>query len=613
MSLTDRLINLMDVRKMPDKALPPTGLWFFVWHFCSQYRLALFGVFAFSLFSSTAMAMGPYMLRFLLDTIVKASDPRLAWPTVFPALGLYILIAIALNLTAYGLVSYLRATTYGSGLVHCVRRQLHWYVLQQSYTYFQNDFAGRLASKLMDTGSEIRTLVNVARRLVWVVITFLVASVTLGLAQPWLLAPFGIWAFLFGVLMRVGLPEIRRLSMIYADTRGLCMGRIVDAYTNIQSVKLFANQEREDEDVMDAMHEARTRHANLFVGQFKLDFATLFLEAFLVVSLLVTSLWLWSEGRATAGTIAMVLPLSMMLVNQTTSLREELSVLLESLGTIEDAIETLIKPITIMDAPQAKTLPPCQGIIAFNSVTFHYNIADEPIIEGMNLTLSVGQKVGLIGPSGGGKSTLVNLLLRFYDVQNGSITVDGYDIRDVTQNSLRSQIGVVTQDTSLLHRSIAENIRYGKPSATDAEVEEAARKAHAHDFILKLVDKDGNNGYAAKVGERGVKLSGGQRQRVAIARLILKNAPILILDEATSALDSEVEIAIQENLTTLMEGKTVIAIAHRLSTISKLDRLLVLDQGRIVEDGTHAELLRRKGLYARLWAHQSGGFFPDEV
>lgn len=527
-------------------------------------------------------------------------------------MALYLGVSLLLNYGAYMCMSYLRATTYASGLMHCIRSQLHWYILHQSYTFFQNDFAGRLASKLMDAGGEIRNLVNIVRRLFWACINFIICGITIAIVQPWLLLPFLTWAILNTVILSYIIPHIRKLSYHYADTKSMCVGRLVDAYTNIQTVKLFANDQLENEGVVEAMAEARRRNLNLMWGNFILDWSTLFLETFLITSMLGTAIWLWTQGMTTPGTIAMIIPLGMMMVQQANMFREELGGMLESLGTIEDAMHTLIKPIAITDAPHALPLVVKKGQLSFKSVTFRYNPANPAVIENLTLTIPAGQKVGLVGPSGAGKSTLVNLLLRFFDVSTGTITIDAQDIREVTQDSLRSHIGVVTQDTSLLHRSIAENIGYGKAGASMDDIIAAAKRAHAHDFIMGLMDKDGNTGYNAQVGERGVKLSGGQRQRIAIARLILKDAPILILDEATSALDSEVEQAIQENLATLMEGKTVIAIAHRLSTISKLDRLLVLDNGTVVEDGPHTQLLKTKGgLYARLWSHQSGGFLPD--
>jgi ATP-binding cassette subfamily B multidrug efflux pump len=557
--------------------------------------------------------MGPYLLRHLIDVTVSTPHPAHAWNMVMQPLLLYLFIALGANYSSYMCMSYLRATTYGSGLMHCIRRQLHWYTLQHSYTFFQNDFAGRLASKIMDASGEIRNLVNISRRLLWAISSFVVAGITLGLVQPWLLIPFFLWSLMNFFVLRHMIPMIRRLAFYYADTKSLCVGRMVDAYTNIQTVKLFANDELENESVVEAMHEARNRNFKLLWGNFKLDWTTLCLESFLITSLLLTTIWLWTQGLTTPGTIAMVIPLSMLMVQQANMFREELAGMLEALGTVEDAIMTLIHPFQVKDAVHALPLKVSRGQIHFREIKFQYNPTAPKVIKGLSLHIPAGQKVGLVGPSGAGKSTLVNLLLRFYDVSSGSITIDAQDIREVTQESLRAQIGMVTQDSSLLHRSILDNIAYGKPGANMAEVVAAAGKAQAHEFILGLQDKDGNQGYEARVGERGVKLSGGQRQRIAIARLILKNAPILILDEATSALDSEVEQAIQSNLSTLMEGKTVIAIAHRLSTISQLDRLIVLHEGEVVEDGSHAELLKAKGLYAKLWALQSGGFLAEDL
>ncbi|MFA6615979.1 MAG: ABC transporter ATP-binding protein, partial [Hydrogenophaga sp.] len=407
-------------------------------------------------------------------------------------------------------------------------------------------------------------------------------------------------------------PRLGRIGKEQADARSLMTGRVTDAYTNIATVKLFAHTRREAEYARNAMEAFKaTGYAQMrLVSQFEIT------NHLMIAGLLLgsggTALYLWTQGQASAGQVAAVIAMALRLMGYSHWVMWQMTGLFENVGTIQDGILTLTKPRTVVDAPDARPLVVTQGGIEFRDVVFAYKDGGRPVVDGLNLHIRPGERVGLIGRSGAGKSTLVNLLLRFHDVQAGRILIDGQDIRHVTQDSLRAAIGMVTQDTSLLHRSMRENILYGRPDATEEEMRAAAAKAQASDFIENLTDLKGRSGYDAQVGERGVKLSGGQRQRVAIARVMLKDAPILLLDEATSALDSEVEAAIQDSLDTLMQGKTVIAIAHRLSTIAAMDRLIVMDQGRIVEEGTHQALLARGGIYAKLWAHQSGGFLAEQ-
>jgi acyl-phosphate glycerol 3-phosphate acyltransferase len=412
-------------------------------------------------------------------------------------------------------------------------------------------------------------------------------------------------------------PKLGRLAAAQADARALMTGRITDAYSNIATVKLFSHSERESGYAKSAMEEFMvTVHAQMrWVTRLEVMSQTV--NMLLTGGTAAVGLWLWHQGQASAGAVAAATAMALRINGLSQWIMWQSAQLFENIGTIRDGMNTLTRPHTVLDKPGAPALEVTKGDICFDHVSFSYDEGSErahrPVLEDFCLNIKPGEKIGLVGRSGAGKSTIVNLLLRFYDVQRGAITIDGQNIADVTQNSLRAQIGMVTQDTSLLHRTVRDNILYGRPDATEADMIEAAQRAQADDFIAGLKDPEGNTGYDVQVGERGVKLSGGQRQRIAIARVMLKNAPILLLDEATSALDSEVEVAIQDSLNELMKGKTVIAIAHRLSTIAAMDRLVVLDKGRIVEEGSHAELLARNGLYARLWAHQSGGFLPEHV
>lgn len=494
-----------------------------------------------------------------------------------------------------------------------VRWLSHRYVLRQSLGFFQNDFAGRIASKVLQTGHSLRESVIQIIDSIWFAVVQWGAALVLFADADWVLTlPLIGWFVAYGLTVRYFVPRIQRLSFASSEARSQLTGRVVDSYTNILTVKLFAHTDREDESARGALQNLLEKHLASQRNLTLLELVLYTLNGLLMVSATGLALWLWSAGAVTIGSVALIGTLVIRLIAMSGWIMMTLADIFESIGTVEEGMETISRLIDVVDRVDAKPLVVTRGEIRFEDVSFHYG-KNGGVIDRLSLHIAPGEKVGLVGRSGAGKSTLVSLLLRFYDVESGRILIDGQDIARVTQDSLRAQIGMVTQDTSLLHRSVMENILYGRPDASEAEVIAAAKKAHAHEFIVGLKDTRGRDGYAAQVGERGVKLSGGQRQRIAIARLLLKNAPILILDEATSALDSEVEAAIQEQLYNLMQGKTVIAIAHRLSTIAAMDRLVIMDQGRIVEQGTHRELLAKGGLYAELWARQSGGFLAKDA
>ena len=494
-----------------------------------------------------------------------------------------------------------------------LRWNFHRLMLGQSLSFYQDEFAGRVSAKVMQTALAVRdTVLTIADMLVYVVVYFVTSGLVLASLDSWFLVPFFVWIVLFITILRLLIPRLSKTAQRQADARSLMTGRITDAYSNIATVKLFSHGAREAGYAKRSMEEFMvTVHAQMRLAT-SLDSLTYINNVVLILSTAIIGVLLWQQGLVGVGAIATSTAMALRVHGLSRWIMWESARLFENIGTVNDGMNTLTKPQTILDKPNCPPLNVTSGEIKFNDLSFAYDPA-KPLLSHFNLTIKPGEKVGLIGRSGAGKSTIVNLLLRFYEAQQGTITIDGQNIMDVQQESLRSQIGLVTQDTSLLHRSVRDNIVYGRPSATEQEMFDAAARAEAADFIPFLSDAQGRKGYDAHVGERGVKLSGGQRQRIAIARVMLKDAPILLLDEATSALDSEVEAAIQESLDKMMENKTVIAIAHRLSTIAAMDRLIVLDHGQIVEQGTHAELLAQNGLYAKLWQHQSGGFLSGHV
>jgi ATP-binding cassette subfamily B multidrug efflux pump len=498
-----------------------------------------------------------------------------------------------------------------------IRWQTHRWLLGQSMGYFQDEFAGRIATRMMQTALAVREVVMKLMDVAVYICAYFLGTLWLAATQDtWLALPFLLWSVAYGVLLWLIVPRLGRVSQQQADARAMMTGRIVDSYTNIATVKLFSHAAREESyarEGLDGFLQTVYRQMRLVALQ---DVGVNFINALLTAAVTGMGLWLWLNGRVELGALAVAIPLALRLGNMSHWIMWEFAALFENIGTVRDGVSSLSLPQDIVDAPKALPLKADKGAVRFENVTFRYEglaVKKPAVLDGLSLNIAPGEKIGLVGRSGAGKSTLVNLLLRFYDVKQGRILIDGQDIATVTQDSLRAAIGMVTQDTALLHRSVRDNIAYGRPDASEAQILAAADMAEARDFIADLSDAKGRRGLEAHVGERGVKLSGGQRQRIAIARVALKDAPILILDEATSALDSEVEAAIQSQLTRLMEGKTVIAIAHRLSTIAAMDRLVVMDQGRIIEQGRHEDLLAEGGLYARLWARQSGGFLLDDA
>ena len=590
---------------------PEKGLWRFIWSNIEGVRkwIAVLAVFTVGVGIMEAL-MFQFMGK-VVDWLGTYTPQTLFVEKGHALIGMMAMVAFFAVWTFFA--SSVRLQTLQGVFPMRLRWNFHRLMLGQSLGFYQDEFAGRVSAKVMQTALALRDVVmTVADMVVYVLVYFITSGVILSSFDAWLIVPFICWMIGFAMIMRFLIPKLGKTAARQADARSLMTGRITDAYSNIATVKLFSHGAREAAYAKQSMEEFMvTVHAQMRLATL-LHTCSFIVNSSLTVGTTALGIWLWYHGQVGVGAVATATAMALRVNGLSQYIMWESARLFENIGTVDDGMATLSKPHTILDKPNALPLKVTRGEIKFDHVDFSYE-AGKPLLNGFNLNIKPGEKVGLIGRSGAGKSTIVNLLLRFYEPQSGTISIDGQNVDSVTQESLRAQIGLVTQDTSLLHRSVRDNIIYGRPDATEAEMISAAERAEATGFIPNLSDAKGRRGYDAHVGERGVKLSGGQRQRIAIARVMLKDAPILLLDEATSALDSEVEAAIQESLDKMMEGKTVIAIAHRLSTIAAMDRLIVLDKGRIIEEGSHTELLEKQGLYAKLWAHQSGGFLSEHV
>lgn len=591
---------------------PPSSLPKFVWYYTKPFRFLLLGLLVTSAIIS---GIEVYMFNAIGQMIdwMQDSDPS----TFFEVYGNDLLLIALLVLIAWPLLNFIDSTIEHQGLLGNFAMQIRWrthrYLLRQSTSFFANDFAGRIATKVMQTALGVRdSIVSINGLVVYVVVYFSGSLVIFVQNDIRLAIPLLLWMIGYVFVMRYFLPKLKEISMLQSDARSNMTGRVVDAYTNIQTVKLFSSNNMEEQYARASMQEMLDSVYQQMRLVTKLNTTLIALNALLICGTMGFGVWLWTQSIVSTGALAVAGALTLRLQAMSQWFIWELARLFEAIGTTQDGLNTIALDHSVSDQPNAKQLKVAEGAIDFDELSFHYG-KKSGVIERFSLSVKPGERIGLVGQSGAGKSTLVNLLLRLYDLESGRILIDKQNIAEISQESLRRQIAMVTQDTSLLHRTIRENIAYGRPDATEHEIAAAAKFAKAEEFIHELEDNEGNRGFDAKVGERGVKLSGGQRQRIAIARVILKNAPILVLDEATSALDSEVEAAIQEQLEGLMEGKTVIAIAHRLSTIAKMDRLIVLDQGQIVEQGSHQQLINSGGIYAGLWARQSGGFLGSAV
>ncbi len=606
-SITGFFESLINPFRQHDPSMPPPTLYAFYWHYTKQVWPVLLALMFVGLFVSLIEVSIFRYAGELVDMLGHTTPERMLrdYGWTFAWMAFVVVIARPVfNILHDLLVQQSLAPSF----TNLVRWQTHRYVLRQTVGFFTNDFAGRIASKIIQTGPALRESVVQVCDALWFVTIYSISSLVLfGQIELWLTVPLAIWIACFVFVLTYFVPRIRKRSVIVSEARSMLTGRIVDSYTNIQTVKLFAHTSREDDYALDAVNDHQKKFQRSTRMITAMSSTVVIMNGLLIGSTAALGVYLWSVGSLSLGALTIAAGLAFRIATMSGWIMWTSIGIFDNVGAVQEGMETIARPQDLIDKPQAGELKVAKGEIRFENVTFHYG-RKSGIIENLSLTIKPGEKVGLVGRSGAGKSTIANLLLRFYDLEGGRIVIDGQDIAQVSQDSLRAQIGLITQDTSLLHRSIRDNILYGKPEAGDEAMAEAARQAHADGFVPGLSDHWGRQGFDAHVGERGAKLSGGQRQRVAIARVLLKDAPILVLDEATSALDSEVEAAIQESFYRLMVGKTVIAIAHRLSTIAAMDRLVVLDHGQIVEMGKHADLVRQGGLYASLWSRQSGGF-----
>lgn len=606
-SFFEKLLHPFPLAEPPP---PPQGFFAFLW----ACTLGVRGKIAAMALLSAMMSAFEVLLVAILGRIVDwlgSQVPSRLWIERGETL-LWLAAFVLVSIVVLALQTAIKHQTLSVNLPMRLRWNFHRLMLGQSIAFYHDEFAGRITTKVMQTALAVRDAIFVlADVLVAMGVYVSTMIILVGVLDAQLVWPFLIWLSLYIAALCYFVPRLGQLGKAQADARALMTGRVTDAYTNIYTVKLFSHTQREAGFAREAMREFMCSGYSEMRLVSAFDIVNHLLSIALTIGMMGTALWLWSQGAVGAGAVAAGTAMALKLQGMSHWMMWEMTDLFESIGTVQDGMKTLASPRIVLDAADAGELDVSRGEVRFEHVSFRYAATGRRVIDDLDLTIKPGEKVGLVGRSGAGKSTLVNLLLRFHDLENGRILIDGQDIAHVTQDSLRRQIGMVAQDIALLHRSVADNVAYGRPDATLAQIEAAARRAEAHDFICNLSDASGRRGYQVHVGERGIKLSGGQRQRIAIARVMLKDAPILLLDEATSALDSEVEAVIQQSLYRLMAGKTVIAIAHRLSTIAAMDRLIVLDEGRVVEQGDHKSLLALGGLYARLWAHQSGGFLGD--